>query len=108
MKGSGGAVGRAGRQSRSRVGGESGLWSGQAGGHQVGMSGRQRTEGPSAREGPLGCGQRRGPRKGNGEKGSRPSPGKAPRVSQCTLALSGTAPLCLVTEPLLRATSIWL
>ena len=95
VKDSGGTVGRAGRQRRSRVGGESGLWSGQAGGHQVGMSRRQRAEGPSAREGPLGCGQRReGHGRVMGRKGPGPAPGRLLVVSQCTLALSGTAPPC--------------
>lgn len=74
---------------------ESGLWSGQAGGHQVGMSRGQRAEGPSAQEGPLGCGQRR---EGHGRvmrrKGPGPALGRLLVVSQCTRALSGTAPVC--------------
>ena len=72
-----------------------GLWSGQAGGHQVGMSRGQRAEGPSAQEGPLGCGQRReGHGRVMGRKGPGPAPGRLLVVSQRTRALSGTAPAC--------------
>ena len=74
---------------------ESGLWSGQAGRHQVGLSRGQRAEGPSAQEGPLGCGQRReGHGRVMGRKGPGPALGGLLMVSQRTRALSGTAPAC--------------